>query len=221
MSFSHQPTALACLLVAILCFQPAQANTETLNLRLPFNSAPPLPANLIRSAQSAPVLAVNEPRAVSLSLNSTSALQLYLLNTTFDPPRRIARWWSELQRDWQLETRSVRLCWPASHPTDFDLQVYTSPDSSQVPPPLYLAISASPSFVAFPSAEISSPFVPFTLLLEPAHLGGVPESTLPLIGSLLSLLLLLWLTKLPSRVADAFEGLGRAKRRRERSIKVE
>lgn len=48
MSFSRHPTALACLLVAILCSQPARANTETLNLRLPPFDSEPLPAHLVR-----------------------------------------------------------------------------------------------------------------------------------------------------------------------------
>lgn len=106
------------------------------------------------------------------------------------------------------------------HPTDFDLRVYGYSETSLAPPPLYLSISASPSYVAFPS-EVNSPTVPFTLLLEPAHLGGVPASTLPLIGSLVGLLLLLWLTKLPSRVAHVIEGLGRAERQKERLHKVD
>jgi hypothetical protein len=112
---------------------------------------------------------------------------------------------------------------PLQHPTGFRLDLHSLPSSpsSSTPPPIYLLITATPSFVPFPSLASSPPTVPFTLLLEPVHLGFIPASTLPLVGAIVGLLFLLWLGRVPGRVADGFKWIARGRGEEDKGSKEE
>ncbi|BGP33439.1 hypothetical protein JCM10296v2_005241 [Rhodotorula toruloides] len=70
-----------------------------------------------------------------------------------------------LERAMGLEMRTVRLSWPASHPTTFHLSTHSAPPSAPHLSLPHLLISATPSFVS-PSRN-QTLNVPFTLVLEP------------------------------------------------------
>ncbi|KAK4046051.1 hypothetical protein OIV83_006397 [Microbotryomycetes sp. JL201] len=74
-----------------------------------------------------------------------------------------------------LNARHVRLCWPASQPTDYVVRIVFDGDQA------YVVVTAVATSVLFPERP---PFdtINFTLLVEPAYFGGVPASTLPIIG---------------------------------------
>uniref|UniRef100_A0A0K3C448 FGENESH: predicted gene_1.195 protein n=1 Tax=Rhodotorula toruloides TaxID=5286 RepID=A0A0K3C448_RHOTO len=119
-----------------------------------------------------------------LALGNTEILVSRLPFELADLPKA-AHSASVLERAMGLEMRTVRLSWPASHPTTFHLSTHRAPSSSPDPSLPHLLISATPSFVS-PSCD-QTLYVPFTILLEPIHFGGVPESTLPFVLVLVGL----------------------------------
>ncbi|BGP25878.1 hypothetical protein JCM10295v2_004819 [Rhodotorula toruloides] len=111
-----------------------------------------------------------------------------------------------------LEIRTVRLSWPASHPTSFHLSTHRAPPSSPHPHLPHLLISAFPSFVS--SLPVNQTLeVPVTMLLEPVHFGGVPESTMPVVAVLLGLVGVAYVTGVAGGSAKMLAKLARADRK--------
>ncbi|GAA5858635.1 hypothetical protein JCM1840_006494 [Sporobolomyces johnsonii] len=220
LSLARHWTAFALLLLSVA---PAliTANTEVIVFRWPSGVLSPLddlPARI--QPRTATILRTNSEERVSLPLSTAEGDQpteyLVELVNDYEPESIVARVVAAVERRLGVHAmRTVRLCWPASHPTNFHLDLYSIPASASRSTrsfAIYLLISATPSFVSSPaSAAKPSANVPFIVLLEPVHLGFIPHSTVPLIAALAGLLLALWAGKVPQRVTSALEGLGRSK----------
>ncbi|ORY83768.1 hypothetical protein BCR37DRAFT_392227 [Protomyces lactucae-debilis] len=98
-----------------------------------------------------------------------------------------------LRPNWHYE---IRLCWPATMPTAFDLRVLddlgvhhhlnTKPtllhaNMTKATTHRYLLIKARPDFVT-PQKLSSAPAVTFELILDPLAFGVLPKSLLPVLG---------------------------------------
>ncbi|BGP09452.1 hypothetical protein JCM10049v2_005323 [Rhodotorula toruloides] len=172
----------AASLVLLATLTPlALANTEILVSRLPFELADL--SNATYGAQVSPhILELDSPQTLSVQLSEgqQTPTQLYIpLDASAKARTGLLGQLDRFERAVELEMRTVRLSWPASHPSAFHLSTHRAPSSSPHPSLPHLLISAAPSFVS-PSQNHTLD-VPFTILLEPVHLGGVPESTLPLL----------------------------------------
>ncbi|GAA5926997.1 hypothetical protein JCM1841_001606 [Sporobolomyces salmonicolor] len=219
LSLVRQWTAIALLSLAVA---PAliMANTETVVFHWAPSVGPldDLPARI--QPRPSTILRTNSEERLSLSLSAAESKKpteyLVELVNDYEPERFAARAVAAVERGLRVHgVRTVRLSWPASHPTDFRLDLYSIPASasrSTQDYAIYLLISATPSFVSSrASAAGSSASVPFTVLFEPVHLGFIPHSTVPLIAGLAGLLLALWAGKVPQRATRALEGLARSK----------
>ncbi|GAA6040560.1 hypothetical protein JCM8097_005464 [Rhodosporidiobolus ruineniae] len=199
---------LARSLVFLACCSLAIANTEILVQRLPL-SLDPLPEHLLDTPVIDPPLPVNSQLiGYAQHEGHTELLVLYPLSLRWEPASDWAHWLVSLERRLGLEARTVRLSWAAAYPTDFHLSLHAAPPSSPYPHLPHLLIRSQPAFVAAPSAASEKRYaVPYTLDVEPVHLGGVPQSTLPVVAFLAAVLAVLFLAGVPQRVCDALEGL--------------
>ncbi|EGU11277.1 hypothetical protein RTG_02745 [Rhodotorula toruloides ATCC 204091] len=178
----------AASLVLLATLTPlALGNTEILVSRLPFELAD-LPKAAHSASVSPHILELYSPQTLSIRLTEGQDVPTELiipLDAAGKAPTGLLGRLDRLERAMGLEMRTVRLSWPASHPTTFHLSTHRAPSSSPDPSLPHLLISATPSFVS-PSCD-QTLYVPFTILLEPIHFGGVPESTLPFVLVLVGL----------------------------------
>jgi hypothetical protein len=211
------PLALANteILVSRLPFELADLSTGHEGLPVYAKSLAFLPASSIAHQPliSFPhILELNSPQTLSVCLREgqKSPTDLILpLDAAGKARSGLLGGLDRLEGAMGLSMRTVRLSWPASvrpffqsvaavvlldapnptqHPTNFHLSTHRAPPSSPHPSLPHLLISANPSFVSSTPGHNQTLDVPFTVLVEPVHFGGVPESTLPFMGVLVGLL---------------------------------
>ncbi|KAJ3506617.1 hypothetical protein NLJ89_g6773 [Agrocybe chaxingu] len=205
------PHPLFSLLVCFLPLRGVFGNTEIINfsavndqaLEFPFTSSWPILAPntpfLIRNISSAP-LETKLPQEICVLLDKWNSDDS---TTTSSCCHEL---WIVLdldQEEWKgFNKFTLRVSWPAYHPTDFDLKIFDPIDLapfskisaagiSSTTRRKYARIQAVHSGVLTPGVQLddaSRYTVPVHVILEPLHLGVLPASVIPVVIAILGVI---------------------------------
>ncbi|KAM0786596.1 hypothetical protein ACM66B_002050 [Microbotryomycetes sp. NB124-2] len=161
----------------------ARANTESLTISWPLDARSGLSTpSLKQLVWTATPLALGVQTSWHGQLDANRTAQqahLVVEHASSDAQGHVNRLLSLLSDRVGLNARHVRLCWPASQPTDYKLDVYADATGQS-----YVIVTAVASSVPFPSSDVPDNAIDYTLLIERALFGGVPASTVPIVLSI-------------------------------------
>ncbi|GAA5879803.1 hypothetical protein JCM16303_004185 [Sporobolomyces ruberrimus] len=183
---SFRSLATGFVAASLFLFVQVAANTEIVNFGYP-ERFPELPSTIPAKPQS--LVLLNEPKHFSIPVRhgATAEPTHTLIEFTYQLDHSSLRGrLEELQKKiLKIKAkRTTRLSWPASHPADFKLELFGIPALTHRSTSSfggYLLITAQPTLVHSPTVN---PFaeIPVTIIVEPAWLGGIPESLIPVIA---------------------------------------
>ncbi|GAA5926936.1 uncharacterized protein JCM15063_000411 [Sporobolomyces koalae] len=191
------------------------ANTEIIN----FNLKERLP-ELPKSVQAYPnkaVLLLNEPQHLSIPIERTAepshVLIEYVKGFESDSIRaKFEKWQSRFLK--VEPKRTIRLSWSASFPTDFNLKVFEIPSdkyrSTWQPGGFLLVSSSSTATSPDSSSSLTTGSVPVTVVIEPVWIGVIPESTIGALLTVLGVVFVLVVGRVPQRVVEQVRTVGKA-----------
>ncbi|GAA5956845.1 hypothetical protein JCM3765_006617 [Sporobolomyces pararoseus] len=205
------------MLLSLVCLfysQGVNANTEIINFEFPqhFDDFPasidPKPLRLIT---------LNEPAQFSLPISpgsgdgpSQAIIEFaYEIDPVSSPRRKKMEHWQT--RHFGIRARrTARLSWPASHPADLKINLYSVPAFKTRSTHLfggYLLITYRSTSIHSSSVPETFDEIPVTLVIEPCWIGGIPESLLGTLILVVTLVGVLTVAGVPQKVTKALRKL--------------